>query len=636
MKPLFSRFPLIFLAAALALGAAISRADSDSLKNELLSKYPLLNDADIAPFLPEYEAKCKAIDEEASKKIAALPKVEWTDEDAELFWSQIAETADRTSTAPRWKDADSQSGEGLLEAFGTRYMPNAYATYQEARTIAKEREQLLAENFPNGRTSDVTGGGLYDKISQSCMKAVAEMFRRHDELCHFYLLHRAGAVTDGALAELDRKRLQVVLPEIGEPPVGYSRTIAGLSTQERDFAQKYLPETWAGYQRLETAFADGMKNYAEWRRDAILVDAVRSGTLLHPVRDELDGIGGQMDGIMQFVKEKKLLHAVGEATEAQLAKEDRHKGTAIRDFEMTTSLSSSVKFVAEAAEQRLKDERLAEKQRVHNDRVEAIRALAARGKRSARQKALGECDPILKRKAEEAERIARERAEEAKRIARERAEEAKRIARERAEEAERIAREKPLREIIDQMVPIPGKNYRVGKYEVSQAQWEAVMGNNPSRFIGADNPVENVSWDECQEFLEKFNALSEVKKSGLVFRLPMEEEWEYACRAGAKGKYCKLASGTEITKSTLGRVALYDNSDRKTHPVGQKEPNAFGLYDMHGNVWEWTQTADGDGRVHCGGGWDSPARDCESSCRHRISPSFRHYVLGFRLCAEKR
>ena len=174
-----------------------------------------------------------------------------------------------------------------------------------------------------------------------------------------------------------------------------------------------------------------------------------------------------------------------------------------------------------------------------------------------------------------------------------------------------------------------------GKTEVTQAQWEAVMGANPSEFKGANNPVENVSWDDCQEFLRRLNALPSVKADGLTFRLPTAEEWEYASRAGATGRFCKLADGTEITMDTLGQVAWFgDNSDGKTHPVGQKEPNAFGLYDMHGNVWEWTSTADGGYRVLRGGGWDFSAGDCESSSRFSLSPGLRLNFLGFRLCAS--
>ena len=194
-----------------------------------------------------------------------------------------------------------------------------------------------------------------------------------------------------------------------------------------------------------------------------------------------------------------------------------------------------------------------------------------------------------------------------------------------------------VEEIIASMIPIPGKDYRMGKFPVTQAQWEAVMGENPSVFKGADNPVEMVSWDDCREFLLKLNALPSVKASGLTFRLPTAEEWEYACRAGATGKFCKLADGTEITEDTLGQIAWFeDNADGKTQPVGQKEPNAFGLYDMHGNVWEWSSTAVGEFRVHLGGCGRNSAGTCGSSLWFGRPPDARYSFLGFRLCASGR
>ena len=223
----------------------------------------------------------------------------------------------------------------------------------------------------------------------------------------------------------------------------------------------------------------------------------------------------------------------------------------------------------------------------------------------------------------------------------------------------------PVERLIADMVPIPGRDFRMGKFEVTQAQWEAVMGENPSYFKGADHPVENVSWDDCQAFLEKLNAHPAARASGLVFRLPTEEEWETACRAGSTNAYCRLADGTEITEATLGRVAWYDEnasarprwlsrflafaerlvdlvhevdwSETLSHkPVGRKEPNAWGLHDMHGNVWEWTETAVGVSRVNRGGSWRGSARFCESSYRFRFSPSYRYDYLGFRLCATQR
>ena len=193
------------------------------------------------------------------------------------------------------------------------------------------------------------------------------------------------------------------------------------------------------------------------------------------------------------------------------------------------------------------------------------------------------------------------------------------------------------------MVACPGvaADFWMGKFEVTQEQWESVMGTRPSYFKNKPkNPVENVLWNDCQEFIRKLNDLSATKESGLTFRLPTEEEWETACRAGAPKSedYCKLADGTQITESNLSRVAwFYKNWDDGPTEVGKnREPNAWGLYDMHGNVWEWTQTADGVGRVNRGGSFISSAADCGAGGRNWDTPDYRDGNLGFRLAASGR
>ncbi|MBF0246209.1 MAG: formylglycine-generating enzyme family protein [Planctomycetes bacterium] len=185
------------------------------------------------------------------------------------------------------------------------------------------------------------------------------------------------------------------------------------------------------------------------------------------------------------------------------------------------------------------------------------------------------------------------------------------------------------------------KEFWMGRTEVTQEQWAEVMGSNPADFKGANLPVENVSWDDAVAFCKK---LTERERSagllpeGWRYSLPTEAQWEYAYRAGTTGPYA----------GDLDAMAwYYSNSGNQTHPVGQKKPNAWGLYDMHGNVWEWcldwyqdditSYTSDpygpasGSNRVRRGGSWNYIAQYCRSAYRGSSTPSFWDYILGFRL-----
>ena len=176
------------------------------------------------------------------------------------------------------------------------------------------------------------------------------------------------------------------------------------------------------------------------------------------------------------------------------------------------------------------------------------------------------------------------------------------------------------------MVKLPSGLF-IGKYEVSQGFWQAVMGNNPSYFksCGDDCPVEQVSWDDVQQFIVKLN-----KITGRHYRLPTEEEWSAACLGGEKTEYCG--------SNSVDAVAWYSgNSGDKTHSIGQKKPNHYGLYDMSGNVWEWTSScweSDCSRRVGRGGSWSDNPASVRSAYRYWYYTADRNFNLGFRLAQD--
>jgi formylglycine-generating enzyme required for sulfatase activity len=187
------------------------------------------------------------------------------------------------------------------------------------------------------------------------------------------------------------------------------------------------------------------------------------------------------------------------------------------------------------------------------------------------------------------------------------------------------------------------KAFAIGKYEVTQDEWFAIMGSRPAQFKGGRNPVEQVTWKLAREYVRKLS-----EKTGKHYRLPTEAEWEYAARAGSEGEYY-------FDKGSLAEHAWFDdNSEETTHPVGQRKPNAFGLHDMYGNVWEWTDDCwnesyagapdngsawtggDCGQRVARGGTWYSKATSVGSSVRGKFSSEIRYSSRGggFRVVRE--
>ena len=187
------------------------------------------------------------------------------------------------------------------------------------------------------------------------------------------------------------------------------------------------------------------------------------------------------------------------------------------------------------------------------------------------------------------------------------------------------------------------KPFYLGKYKVMQDQWQTVMGNNPSSYRGPKYPVQGVSWNDCQTFMKKLN--KKFGPAGGNFQLPTEAQWEYACRAGGGTQWC---CGDDVSK--LDQYAWYEgNCGAGIHPLGEKKPNAWGLYDIHGDVWEWcadtydrgyyavSPAADPAGpswagqRVLRGGSWYLGPDYARSARRSWLSPDVGSLLHGFRL-----
>lgn len=524
---------------------------------------------------------------------AYVVRADWTTNTTELVWKAEVDSSTVTLTSPRLSGADEGRSEGILEAFGTRYLPNAYAYYQETRAAAKEREQILSENFPDGKTSDTTGGTLFEKVSKACSSAIAKYFRRRDELCHYYLLHKAGMITDEELTALDERKISVMLPRIsldGFPCL--SKTHSGMSESENTFAEKYLPLLYSCHQRILSLYNDALLEYESIRNECTMIDAVRGDGILAPLRCRLVEIESHLTNDVSIVRNNKLLHSVGEVTSQSLAEID------------DTIAKSLSEFIARLPIETYMNEW------EHNDATDANWTIKAnwlayayelKEKRSHEAYKSGQSFPYAEWEAfiQSVE--------------------------------DDVVRKVSISDAVDiELMPAQGGLW-FGRRELSQAEWSAVMNSNPSKF--KERALENMSASDCRRFLVQLNGRVS-RKSGLEFRLPTDNEWRKACQAGSS-KMLKIAGGREGRwgDGFIGVFLYWDFHGE--HYTNGGTPNAWGLFDTLGNVSEVAKKSSLSDELVSMGGWRWN-RDAEISAIPE-SPwdGNPDEHVGMRLCATE-
>ena len=473
----------------------------------------------------------KSIWEASSRQMVELDK----------FWMDLTRNISKTVLDGNGSLEDivkqfscTDEGKAIVEAFGEEFLPNAFANYEKTRDKATELLQTMKETFPSPVSKGADNYETYCKFLSRVCESQVNLLRARRELAHFYLLHKAGVITNDELAKVDEVKIRLIIGF----KAGEAFSLSGLKKLDgnaAEFAEKFMPDSYKLYQTFTKEHGQLEGLYNELCADARKMNACYHDWLFNACYQKSLRLTRCADALASSFTEHYTMHKIGDVDADELSNKD-------------VEMSASVKAFADSLPGFLRENAAS-----------------------------------------------------------------------------------PFANIFE-MVSIPGRDFMIGKYEVTQFQWAAVMDGNPLEFKRENHPVVDVSWDDCQKFIKRLNSMPDVRKSGIVYRLPTSDEWEYACRAGSTGKYGLLADGKEGTLDAMGWYK--DNSRGSTHPVGQKKPNAFGLYDMHGNVCEWTSTAVGD-RVFCGGSWCSSAWYCEADNRYGIPPGLRDDYLGFRLVSGR-
>ena len=467
---------------------------------------------------------------------------------------------------------DKLAGEALLSEFGMKYLPNAYANYEKVRDRAIELQQVFNEEFPQPCT--ITAGSpkwnSFNKVLEKLAKARAEYFLCHDELCHYWMKQKFSVLSAEELTKIDSQKLAVrLLPENVVLSKYTFLEYGGLDGTVSEFTMKYAPETFALYQKLEREMRETDVLLREVFKAARKMDSVRFDRTLDAAVSKRQDIVRVLNEMVFTIQAWNVDHRTMEKSSEDIAKCDQ-------------KLARELKPFADRLPTYVKDRTLgpvvapSDMVKTPTGSVTTKKVEYGHYDRHGRWKNTGD----KKREIE---------------------------------------------------VTTHFNDLYVQRFEVTQLQWMIVMGNNPvlaGRYeenVGADHPIGSVSWEDCQTFVKKLNAMD-----GTHYRLPKLVEWKYACRAGStrrghlgKRKHGGLKEDEWGTKEDWNAMAWHDKY--KHHAVGLKEPNAWNLYDMNGNVGEWCED-EKEGRGHWVGGKGYGPTEQE----HSEDP-----LVGFRLVSSK-
>lgn len=558
---------------------------------------------------------------------------EQTEKESQLLkqWDWLFAWVDSRSNLT---EADKLSGDALLEAFGTKLMPNAYARYVKARNIALEIQQVFNENFrqPWLLSSRKPEWKPYIKMLKRFIAIRTNYFRCRDELCHYYLMHRLGAITDSEVIDIDSRPICVWLQAENSTRIPFFfLELKPLRPEDEAFANKYLPESMTLYRKLKEDQYVCKKNMDDCLKEKYVLDAIRFERVMFIDNHKINTFTKLLNDFETKVRELNLSYKTMEITSENLAQFDHNQVSAFEAF-----MSSMSEYIRKQMQKPV----IAEADLVA---IPNMNFMMMRTEVTQRQwiQVMGYnpsnfimpsdlpftgVEPLF-------------------------------------------AEEKPLK----QSMPLAERIiYNCSRKEGYSDVFYGYRSSSYYRenylyYPGFNLPVENISWIECQEFIRRLNAMPITRESGLIFRLPTRDEWRYACRAGGPKRPTRTAVMQVYNLKPSGEVGKFGrridgkdgpleeigwyiaNAQSSTHSVAKKIANAWGLYDMHGNVGEWCSDSVkgrdktgirlyvggsfrcGNETIEDGSGWHG----CTVDTVREAKEDYKDRDIGFRLVAEK-